>query len=170
MDTLHSEAELKDDLADHPCSADHKQERNALVLRFQNIAQRKHLRISFMSGDVHATANSQFKSTKKVDPSQDPKFMLQSERDLLASHDIEDLSAYVSCAAVISSAIVNTPPPPPVIWLVSKLGKKTHKVRQSSCKDVWSRPDSDVVPQPQTLHHAHTDEELIPLFTEDVSS
>ncbi|GAA5978118.1 hypothetical protein JCM10908_004235 [Rhodotorula pacifica] len=123
VNKFNAEAELKDDLADHPCSADHKQERNALVLRFQNIAQRKRLRISFMSGDVHATANSQFKSTKKVDPAHDPKFMLQ----------------------IISSAIVNTPPPPPVIWLVSKLGKKTHK----------------------TLHHADTNEELIPLFTED---
>lgn len=66
-------------MADHPCSADHKKERNALILRFQHIAERKHLRISFMSGDVHATANSRFKSTKKVDPSQDPKFMLQSK-------------------------------------------------------------------------------------------
>lgn len=75
-------------MADHPCAADHKKERNALVLRFQNIAQRKHLRISFMSGDVHATANSQFKSTKKIDPSQDPKFMLQSEGNLLASPDM----------------------------------------------------------------------------------
>lgn len=37
------------------------------------------MRISFMSGDVHATANSQFKSTKKVDPQHDPKYMLQSK-------------------------------------------------------------------------------------------
>ncbi|BGP53880.1 hypothetical protein JCM8202v2_001452 [Rhodotorula sphaerocarpa] len=123
VNKFNAEAELKDDLADHPCAADHKQERNALVLRFQNLAQRKHMRISFMSGDVHATANSQFKSTKKVDPQHDPKYMLQ----------------------IISSAIVNTPPPPPVIWLVSKLGSKKHR----------------------TLHHADTDEELIPLFKED---
>ncbi|GAA5928562.1 hypothetical protein JCM10213_002503 [Rhodosporidiobolus nylandii] len=123
VNKFNAEAELKDDLADHPCAADHKEERNWLMQRYQDLAVRKHFRITFMSGDVHATAQSKFFSTKKLEPAQDPKYMLQ----------------------IISSAIVNTPPPPAVIWLVSQLGKKKHK----------------------TLHHAGTEEELIPLFTED---
>ncbi|GAA6058242.1 hypothetical protein JCM3770_007430 [Rhodotorula araucariae] len=123
VNKFNAEAELKDDLADHPCAADHKKERNWLIERFQKMALDKHIRITFCSGDVHATANSKFHSTKKIEPERDPKWMLQ----------------------FISSAIVNTPPPPAVIWLVSKLGAKKHK----------------------TLHYADTEEELIPVFTED---
>ncbi|GAA5904867.1 uncharacterized protein JCM6883_004893 [Sporobolomyces salmoneus] len=123
VNKFNAEAELKDDLADHPCAANHKKERNWLVEEFQKLALEKHIRISWMSGDVHATAQSKFFSSEKLEPAQDPKYMLQ----------------------IISSAIVNTPPPPPVIWLVDKLGKKTHK----------------------TLHHIGTEEELIPLFDKD---
>lgn len=136
------------------------------MLRFQNLATRKHLRISFMSGDVHATANSQFKSTKKIAPEQDPKFMLQSEHKA-SLPSLQDPHVDALPIAVISSAIVNTPPPPPVIWLVTKLGKKTHKVRATATVlVVCLRADFKCS---QTLHHADTDEELIPLFTEDVS-
>ncbi|KAF8557334.1 hypothetical protein OG21DRAFT_1475599 [Imleria badia] len=46
---------------------------------------------------------------------------------------------------VITSAIVNTPPPVAVIAMVSTLANKTHK----------------------TLHHAETDEFMMPLFTHD---
>ncbi|GAA5845717.1 hypothetical protein JCM9279_006083 [Rhodotorula babjevae] len=123
VNKFNAEAELKDDLADHPCAGDHKKERNWLIERYQKMAVDKHLRVTFCSGDVHATANSKFYSKKKLEPSMDPKWMLQ----------------------FISSAIVNTPPPPPVIWLVSKLGAKKHK----------------------TLHYCDTEEELIPVFTED---
>ncbi|CEQ39964.1 SPOSA6832_01552, partial [Sporobolomyces salmonicolor] len=143
VNKFNAEAELKDDLADHPCADGHKKERNWLIETLQKLAVDKHLRISFMSGDVHAKQGSypsfdvslsprrtdltfrrpQFFSTKKVEPAKDPKYMLQ----------------------IISSAIVNTPPPPAVIWLVSKLGSKKHK----------------------TLHYIDTEEELIPLFTED---
>jgi hypothetical protein len=48
-------------------------------------------------------------------------------------------------ANVITSAIVNTPPPVAVIAMVSTLALKTHK----------------------TLHHAETDEFMMPLFTHD---
>ncbi|GAA5879341.1 hypothetical protein JCM1840_006959 [Sporobolomyces johnsonii] len=123
VNKFNAEAELKDDLADHPCADAHKKERNWLIEEMQKLAIDKHVRISFMSGDVHASAQSKFFSSKKVDPAKDPKYMLQ----------------------IISSAIVNTPPPPAVIWLVSKLGSKKHK----------------------TLHYIDTEEELIPLFTED---
>ncbi|BGP37930.1 hypothetical protein JCM10450v2_001867 [Rhodotorula kratochvilovae] len=123
VNKFNAEAELKDDLADHPCAGDHKKERNWLIERFQKIALDKHVRVTFCSGDVHATANSKFFSSKKIEPAKDPKWMLQ----------------------FISSAIVNTPPPPAVIWLVSKLGTKKHK----------------------TLHYVDTEEELIPVFTED---
>ncbi|KAI0648264.1 hypothetical protein C8Q79DRAFT_905728 [Trametes meyenii] len=46
---------------------------------------------------------------------------------------------------VVSSAIVNTPPPNGVITMVSTLSSKTHK----------------------TLHHAETDEVMIPIFDKD---
>jgi len=46
---------------------------------------------------------------------------------------------------VVTSAIVNTPPPAAVLKLVGVLGKKTHK----------------------TLHHAQTDEVMVPLFKKD---
>lgn len=73
---------------------------------------------------VHACAVGQVHSIKKIEPSKDPKFMLQ----------------------VISSAIVNTPPPNAVLLMVSTFGKKRHK----------------------TLHFCDTDEEMLPLFKQDV--
>ncbi|KAG9318865.1 adenylate cyclase associated N terminal-domain-containing protein [Chiua virens] len=47
--------------------------------------------------------------------------------------------------SIVTSAIVNTPPPLPVIAMVSTLATKTHK----------------------TLHHADTDEVMMPLFTHE---
>jgi hypothetical protein len=45
--------ELADDGQDGWCHRAHKQERNAMILAFQDFARRKHMRVSFIGGDVH---------------------------------------------------------------------------------------------------------------------
>ncbi|GAA6037108.1 hypothetical protein JCM8097_008739 [Rhodosporidiobolus ruineniae] len=105
INKFNAEAELKDDLADHPCSAHHLEERNGFILRMQELAVRKHLRVSFMSGDVHSASSSKFYSVPPLSPAQDPRFMLQ----------------------IVSSAVVNSPPGSSHVWLVTKLGQKKHQ-------------------------------------------
>lgn len=103
--SFNGQVELLDDLNDHWCAAGHKKERNALVCRVQEAALAKHLRVSWMSGDVHCASVSCFYGYRAHDPALDPKFSL----------------------AVVTSAIVNAAPPPPVINLLNKLGKKKHR-------------------------------------------
>lgn len=69
------------------------------------MALEKHLRISWISGDVHAAGVGYFSGYHHHEPRMDPKFSL----------------------AVITSAIVNAPPPPAVINMLNKLAKKTHR-------------------------------------------
>lgn len=102
---FNGQVELLDDLNDHWCAQGHKRERNALVCQIQEVALAKHLRVSFISGDVHAGGFSMFHGYHAHDPALDPKMML----------------------AVITSAIVNAPPPPPVISMLNKLAKKKHR-------------------------------------------
>ncbi|SCV66988.1 BQ2448_5634 [Microbotryum intermedium] len=150
VNKFNKDAELLDDLNDHWCASQHKTERNwlievrlshhcleklplkklmstrivALLQQLQKIQLDRRLRVTFLSGDVHATCVSKlFTHRKKIEPRADQRYMLQ----------------------IVASAIVNTPPPPPVITMVSTFGKKKHK----------------------TLHHADTDEELIPIFETD---
>jgi len=58
---------------------------------------------------------------------------------------VAKLDVLMASPQVVTSAIVNTPPPVAVLKLVSFLGKKTHKA----------------------LHHARTDEVMVPLFKKD---
>lgn len=51
---FNGQVELLDDLNDHWCAAPHKKERNWLVEQVQTFAYEKKLRVSFISGDVHA--------------------------------------------------------------------------------------------------------------------
>lgn len=102
---FNGQVELLDDLNDHWCAGPHKHERNWLVERVQELALEKQLRISFMSGDVHACGVGVFFGYHQHDPSLDPKYML----------------------AVITSAIVNSPPPPAVINMLNKLASKKHR-------------------------------------------
>lgn len=51
---FNGQVELLDDLNDHWCAQPHKHERNWLVERVQELALGKHVRASFISGDVHA--------------------------------------------------------------------------------------------------------------------
>ncbi|CEH17527.1 hypothetical protein CBOM_03941 [Ceraceosorus bombacis] len=102
---FNGQVELLDDLGDHWTAAPHKRERNWLVERVQELALEKHLRTSYLSGDVHACGVGVFHGYHAHDPALDPKYAL----------------------AVITSAIVNAPPPPPVISMLNKLSRKTHR-------------------------------------------
>ncbi|CAF4078633.1 unnamed protein product [Rotaria sordida] len=82
--------ELYDDLLDEWTHADHIDERNRALLRFQKIAEEKKIRITYFSGDVHCCGISRFqtKGSHPPLPINDAKLMYQ----------------------IISSAIVNMPP------------------------------------------------------------
>jgi len=103
--SFNHDAELLDDLSDHWTATDHKPERNWLVTEMAKAAKANSLRITFLSGDVHAGCTAKFFSKDHVDPETDPSFMLN----------------------VISSAIVNTPPPAGMISFLNKICTKTHK-------------------------------------------
>ena len=102
---FNGQVELLDDLNDHWCAAHHKKERNQFIERTQALAKTRKMRISFISGDVHAAGCGVFYSEQQTEPSRDPRYSL----------------------AVITSAIVNAPPPPAVINIVNKLATKHHK-------------------------------------------
>lgn len=102
---FNGQVELLDDLNDHWCAGPHKRERNGLVERVQKISLEKHVRCSYISGDVHACGVGVFFGYHQHDPKLDPKYSL----------------------AVITSAIVNAPPPPAVISMLNKLASKKHR-------------------------------------------
>ncbi|TIC72570.1 hypothetical protein E3Q00_03843 [Wallemia mellicola] len=104
VNKFNKDAELLDDLNDHWCAKHHKKERNWFIEECQKLALECNLRISFLSGDVHAAAVGRTYS-KKVEPTKDHKLMYN----------------------IVTSAIVNTPPPPPAAKLVNFLAKKHHK-------------------------------------------
>lgn len=102
---FNGQVELLDDLGDHWAAGPHKKERNKLICQVNELALEKHLRISWMSGDVHCASASVLHSLHGHDPAKDPKFSLQ----------------------VVTSAIVNAPPPPAVIGLLNRLAQKKHR-------------------------------------------
>lgn len=102
---FNGQVELLDDLNDHWCAAPHKKERNWFIERTHDLALKRRLRITFISGDVHAGGCGVLFSGRNVAPSKDHRFML----------------------AVITSAIVNAPPPPAVITIVNRLARKKHR-------------------------------------------
>ncbi|KAJ3991526.1 hypothetical protein F5050DRAFT_1802118 [Lentinula boryana] len=110
VNKFNAEAELLDDLNDHWTSRTHKQERNWFISQLQEFSKVKHIRVSFLSGDVHCAAVGVFKSLKdktnpEIPPPMDHRYMIN----------------------IVTSAIVNTPPPGGVIKLVASLAGKTHK-------------------------------------------
>lgn len=134
---FNGQIELLDDLNDHWCALHHKRERNWLIEQTQNIAVTKKLRISFVSGDVHAGgcsvcaynalralgANLAVSGHGNTRPEKDPKYSL----------------------ALITSAIVNAPPPAAVITMVNRLARHDHR----------------------SLAYQRTKEQMIPLFRYD---
>ncbi|KAI9103034.1 hypothetical protein DFS34DRAFT_607235 [Phlyctochytrium arcticum] len=94
-----------DDLVDHWNSDFHIEERNNLIVRFQEFCAKRSIRVTIIAGDVHCAAVAQLRTQTKitkqskhqyeVPPLQDPKLMYN----------------------IVSSAIGNIPPPVPVLKL-----------------------------------------------------
>ncbi|KAL4399767.1 hypothetical protein ACI68E_002676 [Malassezia pachydermatis] len=105
---FNGQVELLDDLNDHWCAHGHKHERNRLVEQTQKFSQQNRVRVSFISGDVHAGGCGYFYSSSNIRPENDYKYNL----------------------ALITSAIVNAPPPPAVIAILNKLAAKRHRSLQ----------------------------------------
>ncbi|KAJ3537495.1 hypothetical protein NM688_g6678 [Phlebia brevispora] len=111
VNKFNADAELLDDLNDHWTAKAHKRERNAFIERLQReVAIGKHMRVTFLSGDVHCAAVGLLKTYVKgkdqeVPPAMDFRYMLN----------------------IVTSAIVNTPPPNGVLTMVSTLSTKTHR-------------------------------------------
>ncbi|UJR20625.1 hypothetical protein I4U23_023750 [Adineta vaga] len=103
--------ELYDDLLDEWTHEAHIDERNRALRRFQEFAQKKRVRITFFSGDVHCCAISRFKTYSKNDPPPiyDSKLMYQ----------------------VISSAIVNLPPPRTAIHIAHLVKTKWYPIENT---------------------------------------
>ncbi|CAF2835243.1 unnamed protein product [Rotaria sp. Silwood2] len=82
--------ELYDDLLDEWTHQSHIEERNRVLLRFQQIAEAKKVRITYFSGDVHCCGIGRFQTrgSHRPSPINDAKLMYQ----------------------IVSSAIVNMPP------------------------------------------------------------
>jgi len=114
VNKFNAEAELLDDLNDHWTARNHKKERNWFIEQLQNFARLRHIRVSFLSGDVHCAAvgvlkTLQVKNKTEVSPLNDYRYMVN----------------------VVTSAIVNTPPPNGVIIMVSSLASRVHKTLHS---------------------------------------
>jgi len=130
VNKFNADAELLDDLNDHWTAKRHKRERNAFILRLQELAYTKRMRITFLSGDVHCAAvgllrtHVRDKHHKDLPPEMDHRYMLN----------------------VVTSAIVNTPPPPAVLTMVSTLSTKTHKTLHGSDTDEIMVPMFDKEP------------------------
>ncbi|KAF8580672.1 hypothetical protein K439DRAFT_1648118 [Ramaria rubella] len=123
VNKFNADAELLDDLNDHWTAKGHKKERNWFVERMQDVAKIMHIRISFLSGDVHCAAVGVFRSLAKgkdvdVPPARDHRYMLN----------------------IVSSAIVNTPPPGGVLSMVSLLAEKRHRTMH------YAETDETMVP------------------------
>jgi len=107
-------SELLDDLNDHWCANVHKKERNWLVLELQRAALQSHLRVTFLSGDVHLAAVGRLFTYKaKLSPAQDHRYMLN----------------------IVSSAIVNTPPPGGAAKMVAMLAGNKHRTLHKAKTD-----------------------------------
>jgi len=111
--------ELYDDLLDEWCHGDHLTERNWLLEQFQDFAQSRGTRITFLSGDVHCCGMSRFSATRsaKLTAETDAKLMYQ----------------------VISSAIVNQPPPRMLLQFYQLWFPVRHLNLNGSTKEGWVR-------------------------------
>ena len=103
--------ELYDDLLDEWTHEAHIDERNRALGRFQELAGKKKIRVTFFSGDVHCCGISRFKTYNRneIAPIHDEKLMFQ----------------------VISSAIVNLPPPKAAIRLAHYFTTKWHPIENT---------------------------------------
>ena len=103
--------ELYDDLLDEWTHEAHLGERNQTLQRFQQIAEKKKIRVTFFSGDVHCCGIGRFKTHDRteISPIHDSKLMYQ----------------------VISSAIVNLPPPRMALHIAQMVTTKWYPVEKT---------------------------------------
>ncbi|KAF9098393.1 hypothetical protein BGX27_000802 [Mortierella sp. AM989] len=121
VNKLNGEPELLDDLNDHWTAKAHKPERNRFIVRLQEFASKRKIRVTFISGDVHCAGIGRF-YTKNAKPETDPKLMYQ----------------------VISSAIVNEPPPEGVIKLLHFQDKLHYLKGTDTVEDMYPMFTKDV--------------------------
>jgi hypothetical protein len=103
--------ETYDDLLDEWTHKEHIKERNDALQRFQNLAEKKQIRVTFFSGDVHCCGISRFRTRRAIplEPVEDSKLTYQ----------------------IISSAIVNRPPPKQFIQAAHFFGTKWHPIKDT---------------------------------------
>lgn len=104
--------ELYDDLLDEWTHKSHIEERNRVLVRFQQLAQEKKVRITYFSGDVHCCGIGRFQtkdSSHRSAPIYDAKLMYQ----------------------IISSAIVNMPPSKNAIRIAHRFRTKWEPVQNT---------------------------------------
>jgi hypothetical protein len=103
--------EFYDDLLDEWVHEAHIDERNRALSRFQELAERKRIRITFFSGDVHCCGISRFQTRTKdvLPPINDSKLMYQ----------------------IISSAIVNNPPPGHIVRFAHYVKTKWYPIENT---------------------------------------
>ncbi|CAF1165445.1 unnamed protein product [Rotaria sp. Silwood1] len=103
MNSVFGLPELYDDLLDEWTHEAHLKERNRVISRLQEFAEKKKTRVTIFSGDVHCCGVARFRTRKNTpSPIHDFKLMYQ----------------------IISSAIVNRPPPRIVIRAAHFFGTK----------------------------------------------
>ncbi|KAI7830872.1 hypothetical protein BX661DRAFT_197426 [Kickxella alabastrina] len=72
------EPELSDDMNDHWTSEVHMEERKQFVLRLQEFARQRNVRVTFVGGDVHCCGAGRFASSNpQLPPERDYRFMPQ---------------------------------------------------------------------------------------------
>lgn len=106
FNSFDGQVDLLDDLDDHYTARQHKNERKALIVGLQELAQANNIRITILGGDVHLAAVGRFYSS--------PKLAVPSEHD------------HRYMVNVISSAITNKPPPKAVANLLARRNKIHH--------------------------------------------
>ncbi|GFH18764.1 uncharacterized protein HaLaN_15620, partial [Haematococcus lacustris] len=120
--------EILDDLMDHWNADVHVQEKADLLVRLQNLAQARQLRVSFLSGDVHVAGYGYTRSVANIEPANDFRFMPQ----------------------IVSSAIGNSPPPAPVVTALTNIGGElkinTASKARGSGQGQEGSPASDIFP------------------------
>lgn len=112
--------ELLDDLLDGWVAKKHASERDMFIKILQEIAVVKNMRVSILSGDAHVGGVGRFYSHPKIDPHNDPLYMVQ----------------------IISSAIMNAPPPLQVVKMMLRTNFATNideRTRQKLVRAFWPR-------------------------------
>ncbi|KAJ3227499.1 hypothetical protein HDU81_006696 [Chytriomyces hyalinus] len=101
---MHGQPELRDDLLDAWIHPRHLKERNSMVIKLQQLAERYRVRVTFLSGDVHICGMGRLRT------------VTNSKEFDFAGNDVA--TDHKAMYQLISSAIGNAPPPDAVIELL----------------------------------------------------